>query len=67
VLIGDGRSDFCISRRADLVFACSKLAIHCEQNDIPFVPFVGFDTVRRLLEKRHAPFPRVVEPEGTLS
>jgi 2-hydroxy-3-keto-5-methylthiopentenyl-1-phosphate phosphatase len=67
VLIGDGRSDFCISRRVDLVVASSKLAIHCEQNDIPFVPFVGFDTVRRLLEKRHAPFPRVVEPEGTLS
>lgn len=67
VLIGDGRSDFCISRRADLVFACSKLAIHCEQNDISFVPFLGFDTVRRLLEQRRAAFSRVVEPAGTLS
>jgi 2,3-diketo-5-methylthio-1-phosphopentane phosphatase len=67
VLIGDGRSDFCIARRADLVFACSKLAIHCEQNDIPFVPFLGFDTVRRLLEERRAAIPRVVEPAGTLS
>jgi len=54
VLIGDGRSDFCISRRADLVFACSKLAIHCEQNDIPFVPFLGFDAVRSLLQQRRA-------------
>jgi hypothetical protein len=67
VLIGDGRSDFCISRRADLVFACSKLAIHCEQNDIPFVPFLGFDSVRRLLEERHAAFARAVERAGTLS
>jgi 2-hydroxy-3-keto-5-methylthiopentenyl-1-phosphate phosphatase len=67
VLIGDGRSDFCISRRVDLVFACSKLAIYCEQNDIPFVPFLGFDTVRRLLEKRRATLPRVPEPAGTLT
>jgi 2,3-diketo-5-methylthio-1-phosphopentane phosphatase len=67
VLIGDGRSDFCVSRRADLVFACSKLAIHCEQNDIPFVPFLGFDTVRRMLAERRAASPRVVEPAGTLS
>jgi 2-hydroxy-3-keto-5-methylthiopentenyl-1-phosphate phosphatase len=49
VLIGDGRSDFCAAGRADLVFACSKLAIHCQQNDIPYVPFVGFDGVRRRL------------------
>src|SRR5207249_2371116 len=52
VLIGDGRSDFCSSRRADLVFACSKLAIHCAQNDIPFLRFTGFDDVRRFLEDR---------------
>src|SRR5262245_4833391 len=67
VLIGDGRSDFCISRRADLVFACSKLAIHCEQNDIPFAPFLGFDSVRRLLEERRRAFPRRTEPAGALS
>ena len=50
VLIGDGRSDFCCAARADLVFACSKLAIHCEQHEIPFVPFDGFDAVARTLD-----------------
>ena len=49
VLIGDGRSDFCCAARVDLVFACSKLAIHCEQNEIPFVPFECFDGVAREL------------------
>jgi len=58
VLIGDGRSDFCGSRRADLVFACSKLAIHCAQNDIPFRPFTGFAHVRHFLEDRHRFPPR---------
>jgi 2-hydroxy-3-keto-5-methylthiopentenyl-1-phosphate phosphatase len=61
VLIGDGRSDFCSSRRADLVFACSKLAIHCAQNDIPFRPFTGFDDVRRFLEGRQPVLPRARE------
>ena len=35
-----------------MVFACSKLSVHCKQNDFPFVPFTGFDGVRRLLEQR---------------
>ncbi len=49
ILIGDGRSDFCCASRADTVFACSKLAIHCQQNDIAFIPFDGFDGVRRFV------------------
>src|SRR5262249_47016886 len=67
VLIGDGRSDFCISRRADLVVASSKLAIHCEQNDIAFQPFAGFDAVRHLLEKRPSMGSRAAAPTGTFS
>jgi 2-hydroxy-3-keto-5-methylthiopentenyl-1-phosphate phosphatase len=67
VLIGDGRSDFCSSRRADLVFAYSKLAIHCAQNDIPFLRFTGFDDVRRFLEER-GPVPRrAPEAERTVA
>jgi 2-hydroxy-3-keto-5-methylthiopentenyl-1-phosphate phosphatase len=54
ILIGDGRSDFCCAGRADVVFACSKLAVHCRQNDIPFVPFESFGAVRRWLEDRSA-------------
>ena len=67
VLIGDGRSDFCISRRVDLVVASSKLAIHCEQNDLAFQPFVGFDDVRHLLEKRNSIGVRAVAPTGAPS
>jgi 2-hydroxy-3-keto-5-methylthiopentenyl-1-phosphate phosphatase len=67
VLIGDGRSDFCISRHADLVFACSKLSIHCAQNDIAFVPFEGFDGVRRFLEDRRAVPPMRAEATGVVS
>jgi 2-hydroxy-3-keto-5-methylthiopentenyl-1-phosphate phosphatase len=67
VLIGDGRSDFCSSCRADLVFACSKLAIHCAQNDIPFLPFTGFDDVRRFLEDRGSVPRRAPEAGRTLA
>ena len=67
VLIGDGRSDFCSSRRADLVFACSNLAIHCSQNDIPFLPFTGFVDVRRFLEDRGAVPPRAPETARTIA
>jgi 2-hydroxy-3-keto-5-methylthiopentenyl-1-phosphate phosphatase len=52
ILVGDGRSDFCCAGRADVVFACSKLALHCRQNDIAFVPFEDFEGVRRFVEAR---------------
>lgn len=51
ILVGDGRSDFCCARRADRVFAFSKLAIHCQQNEISFFPFTGFDGVGRFVAK----------------
>jgi 2-hydroxy-3-keto-5-methylthiopentenyl-1-phosphate phosphatase len=34
VLIGDGKSDACISGMADIVFAKGSLIKHCEKNDI---------------------------------
>lgn len=58
VLIGDGRSDFCAASRADTVFAFSTLAVHCRQNDVPFVPFAGFDDVRLwIAARRETPRP----------
>jgi 2-hydroxy-3-keto-5-methylthiopentenyl-1-phosphate phosphatase len=51
VLVGDGRSDFCCAEHADVVFACSKLALHCRQNDIPFLAFEDFHGVRRFVER----------------
>ena len=49
VYIGDGRSDECVSATADLLFAKDKLAIHCDNANIPFVPFETFHDVRRHL------------------
>jgi 2,3-diketo-5-methylthio-1-phosphopentane phosphatase len=43
VLIGDGRSDFCVATEADVVFAKGKLAAHCGECGIPYFAFTGFD------------------------
>src|SRR5262249_37886678 len=67
VPIGDRRRDFCGSRRADLVFACSKLAIYCAQNDIPFQPFTSFADVRRVLENRRAVPTHALEAARTVA
>ncbi len=45
VFIGDGRSDFCISGRADILFAKSKLADYAASRGRLFVPFDTFDDV----------------------
>ena len=38
ILIGDGRSDFCLAKNADYVFAKASLTRHCEEHGIPFQP-----------------------------
>lgn len=42
VMVGDGRSDFCIAERCDLVLAKGKLATHCHQNGLDYVAVSGF-------------------------
>lgn len=42
VVVGDGRSDFCIAGRADLVFAKRKLLELCRSNGTTHVPFEDF-------------------------
>lgn len=42
LFIGDGRSDFCASRQAQLVFAKGKLADFCADHYIPFIPYMNF-------------------------
>jgi 2,3-diketo-5-methylthio-1-phosphopentane phosphatase len=38
ILIGDGRSDFCVAGKVDLVLAKGSLASHCAENGIKFEP-----------------------------
>ncbi|ENN84903.1 2-hydroxy-3-keto-5-methylthiopentenyl-1-phosphate phosphatase related protein [Rhizobium freirei PRF 81] len=56
VYIGDGRSDFCVSDKVDLVFAKAKLVDYCEENGIPYV---GFEDFSDLLPKMEAVLPSV--------
>ena len=48
--VGDGRSDFCVAVRADILFATGRLARFCVERAISFVPFDSFDDVRTTLE-----------------
>ncbi len=45
VVIGDGRSDFCMSARADYVIAKGALARHCRGRDQPHATFGDFKDV----------------------
>jgi len=42
VLVGDGRSDFCLARRADYVLAKGRLADFCRDEGIPHQRISGF-------------------------
>lgn len=42
VLVGDGRSDFCLARHADHVFAKGKLPLYCEENGLTAHAFQDF-------------------------
>jgi 2-hydroxy-3-keto-5-methylthiopentenyl-1-phosphate phosphatase len=46
LLIGDGRSDFCVAQEADLVFAKDKLAEFCREQNIPYRPIASFREAR---------------------
>lgn len=49
VLVGDGRSDFCVAEAAAVVFAKDKLAAHCRQSDLAFFPLPNLSVVTRWL------------------
>jgi 2-hydroxy-3-keto-5-methylthiopentenyl-1-phosphate phosphatase len=46
LLIGDGRSDFCVAEEADLVFAKGKLAEFCREENILHRPIASFRDAR---------------------
>jgi 2,3-diketo-5-methylthio-1-phosphopentane phosphatase len=49
MVIGDGRSDFCIARRADLVLAKSALLPHCLEAGLPVRAFENFEHAASIL------------------
>ena len=49
VVIGDGRSDFCVAGRADLVLAKSALLDHCRATEMPHFAFADFHEASRLM------------------
>lgn len=49
VVVGDGRSDFCVAEAAQTVFAKAKLAEHCRVNGIPFRPLPHLGAVAHWL------------------
>jgi 2-hydroxy-3-keto-5-methylthiopentenyl-1-phosphate phosphatase len=55
--VGDGRSDFCVSECADMVFAKHKLAAHCVRKAIPFFPYTTFKDVQALATATLMPTP----------
>lgn len=49
IYIGDGRSDFCVSDKPELVFAKNSLAIFCTQQAIPYIAYDTFADVTEAL------------------
>ncbi|MAT40415.1 MAG: hypothetical protein CL946_12535 [Ectothiorhodospiraceae bacterium] len=50
VYIGDGYSDFCPAKYADMVFAKDALETHCQEQNITFRRFHSFTDVREGIE-----------------
>jgi 2,3-diketo-5-methylthio-1-phosphopentane phosphatase len=51
LLIGDGRSDFCVADMADFVFAKDKLLAYCRERGIPHAAFQDFTEAQSLLAR----------------
>jgi 2,3-diketo-5-methylthio-1-phosphopentane phosphatase len=54
ILIGDGRSDLCLARCADHVFAKGALRSYCEAEGIIHTPFETFDDVLTVIRRWNA-------------
>lgn len=65
LLVGDGRSDFCIAEAADFVFAKHKLLGYCRERDIAHAAFKDFTDAERLLRRFVASV--IAQPLGTES
>jgi len=50
VYVGDGNSDRCVARQADILFARDALARYCREQGIAFTPFETFHEVTEILK-----------------
>lgn len=50
ILIGDGLSDLCLAKKADIVFAKNSLLSHCRRFGIPHIQFNSFDDVLKVMQ-----------------
>jgi hypothetical protein len=51
IMIGDGKSDFCIARRCDLVLAKGQLREHCRQHGVTHVAIENFSDATRVVSQ----------------
>ncbi len=49
ILIGDGRSDFCVAEKVDLVLAKGSLARHCAESGIKHQPITDLADAARMI------------------
>ena len=64
IMIGDGRSDFCISSSAHFVLAKSRLLEHCRTNDLPHMAFQSFKDAKRIISQWFAQQAKVRVPSS---
>jgi 2,3-diketo-5-methylthio-1-phosphopentane phosphatase len=50
LMIGDGRSDFCIAGRVDFTLAKGALAVHCREKGLPHRPVTDFSDVVEIIQ-----------------
>jgi 2-hydroxy-3-keto-5-methylthiopentenyl-1-phosphate phosphatase len=65
VVVGDGRSDFCVAEQADFVLAKSKLIEHAKLRDLPHAAFTTFAEAKHYLAAWLDGIP--FEPRSTLA
>lgn len=49
--IGDGTSDLCVARKANVLFASKVLKTYCKENNVNCIPFENFSNIIRTLER----------------
>lgn len=57
--VGDGRSDFCVAREPEILFATASLEQFCRTQQIEHKPFTDFGDVQAALERITGPAKRI--------